>query len=82
MAPSITKRSEGTLDRPAFFNYIPHGKSPAKASGVWARSGDWKLIRWFGELTDDVRYELYNLHDGTSNRENARADAGRSYRQG
>jgi len=56
-------RSEGALDRPAFFNYFPHGRSPGRAGGVWVRSGDWKLIRWFGDLTDDVSFELYNLRD-------------------
>jgi hypothetical protein len=37
---------------------------------VWARSGDWKLIRWFGDLTDDVRFELYNLRDDLSEAKN------------
>lgn len=53
-------RSEGGIERKAFFNYFPHGKSPGKAGGVWVRAGDWKLLRWFG-VSDDVRYELYNL---------------------
>ena len=41
-------RSGQSLDRKAFFNYFPHGPSPGRAGGVWVRSGDWKLIRWFG----------------------------------
>jgi hypothetical protein len=63
-------KSEGGLERKAFFNYFPHGKSPGKAGGVWARSGDWKLIRWFGVLPDDVRYELYNLREDLSETKN------------
>lgn len=67
-------RSEGELDRKAFFNYFPHGRSPAKAGGVWVRSGDWKLIRWFGAgLTDEVRFELYNLHDDLGETKNLAA---------
>ena len=66
-------RGEGGIERKAFFNYFPHGKSPAKAGGVWARSGDWKLIRWFGELADDVRFELYNLRDDLSEARNLAA---------
>ncbi|MBI3882187.1 MAG: sulfatase [Verrucomicrobia bacterium] len=66
-------RSEGALECKAFFNYFPHGKSPAKAGGVWARSGDWKLIRWFGNLTDDVRFELYNLREDLSETKNLAA---------
>ncbi len=66
-------RSEGVLERKAFFNYFPHGKSPAKAGGVWARSADWKLIRWFGELPADARFELYNLHDDLSETKNLAA---------
>jgi len=56
--------SGGGLDRNAFFNYFPHGGSPGRAGGVWVRSGDWKLIRWFGVAPgDDTRFELYNLRD-------------------
>ena len=40
-------KSEGALDRKAFFNYHPHAGAN-RAGGVWARSGDWKLLRWFG----------------------------------
>ncbi|MFA6544310.1 MAG: sulfatase [Limisphaerales bacterium] len=67
-------KSGGRLDRAAFFNYFPHGASPGKAGGVSARSGDWKLIRWFGgELTDDVRFELYNLRDDLGETKNLAA---------
>ena len=57
-------RQTGALERTAFFNYFPHGGSPGRAGGVWVRSGDWKLIRWFGLPPDDAaRFELYNLRD-------------------
>jgi len=55
-------KSEEGLGRTAFFNYFPHGGSPGRAGGVSVRSGEWKLIRWFGVPPGDVaRYELYNL---------------------
>ena len=55
--------SSGTLQRPAYFNYFPHG-GPAKPPGVTVRAGDWKLIRWFetGPKYPD-KFELYNLRD-------------------
>jgi arylsulfatase A-like enzyme len=57
-------QQNGTLERTAFFNYFPHGRSPGRAGGVWVRSGDWKLIRWFGLAEDDpARLELYNLRE-------------------
>jgi arylsulfatase A-like enzyme len=60
-------RETGTLSRQAFFNYFPHGRSPGRAGGVSVRSGDWKLIRWFGvAAADPARHELYNLHDDLS----------------
>ncbi len=65
-------RGEGGLERKAFFNYFPHGASPGRAGGVWARSGEWKLIRWFG-ATDAERYEFYNLHDDLSETKNLAA---------
>lgn len=64
-------KSEGAPDRKAFFNYFPHGRSPGRAGGVWARSGDWKLIRWFGELAEgESRFELYNLREDLSETKN------------
>ncbi len=67
-------RSGGNLDRKAFFNYFPHGQSPGRAGGVWVRSGDWKLIRWFGaDLGDDVRLELYNLKEDLGESKNLAA---------
>ena len=52
----------GPLNRRAFFNYFPHGQSPGRAGGVWVRSDDHKLIRWFGlPASDPDRLELYNL---------------------
>jgi arylsulfatase A-like enzyme len=57
-------RGAGAPDRPAFFNYFPHGAGPAPGGGVWVRAGDWKLIRWFGiPAGDGRRFELYNLRD-------------------
>jgi arylsulfatase A-like enzyme len=67
-------KSEGELERKAFFNYFPHGGSPGRAGGVWVRSGDWKLIRWFGVAPgDEARYELYNLRDDVSEAKNLAA---------
>ncbi|MBM3860034.1 MAG: sulfatase [Verrucomicrobia bacterium] len=53
----------GKLQRKAFFNYFPHGRSPGRCGGVWVRCGDWKLFRWFGA---PATYELYNLRDDLS----------------
>jgi arylsulfatase A-like enzyme len=50
---------KGTLNRTAYFNYHPHAGAN-RAGGVWVRSGDFKLIRWFG---NPDTYELYNLRD-------------------
>jgi GxxExxY protein len=55
-------KGEGTLDRTAYFNYHPHAGAN-KAGGVWARSGDFKLLRWFGNPST---HELYNLRDDLS----------------
>jgi arylsulfatase A-like enzyme len=64
----------GRLSRNAFFNYFPHGRSPGRAGGVWVRTGDWKLIRWFGLASDDrARIELYNLRDDLSETTNRAA---------
>jgi len=67
-------RQTGSLGRTAFFNYFPHGGSPGRAGGVWVRSGDWKLIRWFGVPAGEKgRYELYNLRDDLSETTNLAA---------
>ncbi len=43
---------------------------------MWVRSGDWKLIRWFGVPTgDEPRYELYNLRDDLGESKNLAASA-------
>jgi arylsulfatase A-like enzyme len=52
-------RGAGQLDRVAYFNYFPHAGAH-KAGGVSARSGDFKLLRWFG---NPHTHELYNLRD-------------------
>ncbi len=65
-------RGEGALERKVFFNYFPHGKSPGKAGGVWARGGDWKLIRWFG-AAEGERFELYNLREDLGETKNLAA---------
>ena len=48
---------DGELERDAYFNYHPHAGAN-RAGGVWVRSGDFKLIRWFGNPST---FELYNL---------------------
>lgn len=55
-------KSEGDLDRAAYFNYHPHA-GLHRAGGVWARSGDFKLLRWFGNPNT---HELYNLREDLS----------------
>lgn len=55
-------KSEGHLARTAFFNYHPHA-GLHRAGGVWVRSGDWKLLRWFGNPRSQ---ELYNLREDVS----------------
>jgi hypothetical protein len=56
-------KSGGKLDRPAYFNYFPHG-GPTKPPGVTVRAGDWKLIRWFETSRQfPSKHELYNLRD-------------------
>lgn len=67
-------KSEGKLDRVAFFNYFPHLRSISSAGGVTVRVGDWKLFRWFGAMPGDPeRYELYNLRDDLSETKNLAA---------
>lgn len=67
-------KSEGKLDRVAFFNYFPHLRSIGNAGGVTVRVGGWKLFRWFGAPAGDpARYELYNLHDDLSETKNLAA---------
>jgi arylsulfatase A-like enzyme len=67
---SVLKKT-GPLAREAFFNYFPHGRSVGQAGGVWVRSGDWKLIRWFGAPAGDARrHELYNLRADLSESKN------------
>lgn len=55
-------KGEGSLDRKAYFNYHPHA-GLNRAGGVWVRSGDFKLLRWFG---NPATHELYNLRDDLS----------------
>jgi arylsulfatase A-like enzyme len=45
--------------RSAYFNYHPHAGAN-RAGGVWVRSGDFKLLRWFGNPDS---FELYNLRE-------------------
>jgi len=67
-------KSESGLERKAFFNYFPHGKSIGQGGGVWVRSGEWKLFRWFGASPgDEARYELYNLRDDLDETKNLAA---------
>lgn len=68
-------KGTGKLNRQALFNYFPHGRSVGQAGGVWVRSGDWKLIRWFGVPSGNkARFELYNLREDLSESKNL-ADA-------
>ncbi|MBE7494063.1 MAG: sulfatase [Verrucomicrobiaceae bacterium] len=53
---------EGRLERAGYFNYHPHAGAN-RAGGVWVRSGDFKLLRWFGNPST---HELYNLKDDLS----------------
>jgi len=55
-------KGEGELDRQAYFNYHPHAGAN-RAGGVWVRSGDFKLLRWFGNPST---HELYNLREDLS----------------
>jgi hypothetical protein len=55
-------KGEGALGREGYFNYHPHAGAN-KAGGVWVRSGDFKLLRWFGHPST---HELYNLKDDIS----------------
>lgn len=50
-------KGTGVLNRTAYFNYHPHA-GLNRAGGVWVRSGDFKLIRWFGSPNS---YELFDL---------------------
>ena len=50
------------LCRTAYFNYHPHAGAN-RAGGVWVRSGDFKLLRWFGNPST---HELYNLREDIS----------------
>lgn len=52
-------KGQGSLDRQAYFNYHPHA-GLHRAGGVWVRSGDFKLLRWFGNPGTS---ELYNLRE-------------------
>jgi arylsulfatase A-like enzyme len=55
-------KSESELNRAAYFNYHPHAGAQ-RAGGVWVRSGDFKLLRWFG---NPATHELYNLREDIS----------------
>lgn len=55
-------KGEGELKRSAYFNYHPHAGAN-RAGGVWVRSGDFKLLRWFGNPST---HELYNLREDVS----------------
>jgi arylsulfatase A-like enzyme len=70
---SVLKQT-GPLERKTFFNYFPHGKSVAQVGGVWARSGEWKLIRWFGvPAGEEGHFELFNLREDLSETKNLAA---------
>ncbi|MBI1313826.1 sulfatase-like hydrolase/transferase [bacterium] len=56
----------GSLHRDAYFNYHPHAGAN-RAGGVWVRSGDFKLLRWFG---NPDTFELFNLRNDLSESSN------------
>ncbi len=58
------------LERRAYFNYHPHA-GQNRAGGVWVRSGDFKLLRWFGNPPSS---ELYNLRTDIGESHNLLAD--------
>lgn len=67
-------KQTGPFERKAFFNYFPHGRSAGRCGGVWVRSGDWKLFRWFGlSAGDPETHELYNLRDDIGETKNLAA---------
>lgn len=53
---------DGEFGRHAYFNYHPHAGAN-RAGGVWVRSGDYKLLRWFG---NPETVELFNLREDLS----------------
>lgn len=59
-------KSGGELKRTAYFNYHPHAGAN-RAGGVWVRSGDFKLLRWFGNPNT---HELFNLREDISEAHN------------
>jgi arylsulfatase A-like enzyme len=62
-----------TQDRPATFTYFPHAPSVPDwlPPAVTVHQGDWKLIRIFFAGENGVhRYQLYNLHDDLSEKNN------------
>jgi arylsulfatase A-like enzyme len=66
-------RAEGALEPRAYFDYHPHAGN-GRAGGVWVRSGDWKLLRWFGYPPGDAaRHELYHLRDDLGEAKNLAA---------
>ncbi len=65
-----------TQDRPATFTYFPHapGVPDWLPPAVTAHQGDWKLIRiFFAGENGAHRYQLYNLHDDLSEKNNLAA---------
>ncbi|MGV3483047.1 MAG: sulfatase [Planctomycetaceae bacterium] len=59
-------RGDGEFARTAYFNYHPHAGAN-RAGGVSVRSGEFKLLRWFG---NPDTYELYHLRDDISESNN------------
>jgi arylsulfatase A-like enzyme len=66
-------RSQGAPEPRPYFDYHPHAGT-GRAGGVWVRSGDWKLLRWFGYPPGDAaRHELYHLGDDIGETKNLAA---------
>jgi arylsulfatase A-like enzyme len=65
-------KGQSATARDTIFNFFPHtikvnGQVPAAS----VRQGDWKLIRFFNDGSNQAdRFELYNLHDDLSESNN------------
>jgi arylsulfatase A-like enzyme len=65
-------KQSGKLKRKAIFCHFPHN-TPATGNiaSTYVRSGKWKLIRFYHRGTNgNHRYELYNLDEDISERNN------------
>ena len=69
IAPAL--QQTGPPKREAIFCHFPHASLPETVPSVYARKGDWKLIRFFHDGSQFAhRYELYNLKDDLGETDN------------